>query len=537
MTDAPVVLDLRHATMQFGHTTVLRDVDFQVRRGEVVALLGQNGSGKSTLIKILAGINRPAAETSLEIGGESVPFPLLPMTARNHNLAFVHQDLGLAANLTVADNLIVSGVEAHRAFIPWPVEFRRLRELFAGYGIDIDPSATVDSLAPVTQALIAIVRAAEEIKSRQQGDGSAHAVIVLDEPTVFLPQEETAFLYDLVRRLVADGASTVFISHDLGAVRELCDRAVVLRDGRLIGETMLADVNDDQLIEMIVGRQVHETARSTAAELRKAHEQDPVLRLSDLRADRLRGSSIEVYPGEIVGIAGLAGSGADELPYAAFGAHPDARGRVEISGSTFDAGRLQPRQAIGAGMALVPADRRRDAIAAEMTLAENGMSLVPGDYVRGGFLNWNALNRRADQLLEEFDVRPRDTDRKIGLLSGGNQQKVVLAKWLETNPKVLVLHEPTQGVDVAARAQIREGVGRSANEGMGVLWSSTDFEELAIVSDRVIVMANGSVVAELTGDEVSEEAINTTVYRSSVGEGLAHSDQDASSTTSDRRNS
>ena len=529
-TSPPNVLELRGANVRFGSARVLRDVDFDVRRGEVVGLLGQNGSGKSTLVKLLAGINRPEGATTLTVGGEDVPLPLTPSAAHQLNMAFVHQDLGLAKDLTVAENLLVTDIGGARAIIPWPAERRRLRAMLLSYGVDVDPSATVDTLPPVEQALVAIVRAAEEIKRRQSADGSQHAIIFLDEPTVFLPQEETVFLYDLVRKLVADGASTVFISHDLGAVRELCDRVVVLRDGRLAGDARMSDLDDDQLVELIVGRTVAESARGQQESAVPTGDVTPVLQVRGVRGGRLHEASFTAAPGEIVGIAGLAGSGADDLPYALFGALDGAEGEIVVDGSVFDCRRLRPADALRAGVALVPADRRRDGIAGEMTVTENALLLTLPSFLRTGVLRWREINRRADELMESFDVRPRDAGRTIGLLSGGNQQKVVLAKWLETAPRLLVLHEPTQGVDVAARAQIRERVRENTATGMAVVWSSTDFEELSLVCDRVLIAANGRLVAELIGADITEEAINSAVYRSSVGAGLisgsGHADQD-----------
>lgn len=534
MNDSSVVLDLRAATVRFGSSTVLRDVDFNVRRGEVVGLLGQNGSGKSTLVKVLAGINRPEPETTLTVAGQEVGLPILPGSAHQLNMAFVHQDLGLAKQLTVGENLMVSAVR-NNGIIPWPAERRRLRKMLRSYGVDIDPAVLVDLLPPVKQALLAIVRAVEEIKQRQQLDGSEHAVIFLDEPTVFLPKEETSFLYALVRKLVADGASAVFISHDLAAVRELCDRVVVLRDGRLSGKANVGEVDDNQLVELIVGKTVTETSRALPGmPNRQDPESTPMLEVRDLYGDRLQGVSFRVAPGEIVGIAGLAGSGADDIPYATFGSLKPTHGTIIIDGKQFSCQKLRPAGAIQAGMALVPADRRRDAIADELNVTENAILLALPSFVRAGAMNWKQVYRRSEELIETFDVRPSDPNRQIGLLSGGNQQKVVLAKWLEIAPKVLILHEPTQGVDVSARAQIRERVCAATAGGMGVLWSSTDFEELSIVCDRVLIAANGRIVGELSCTEITEEAINAAVYGSSIGAGLTYSSADDVPLDSDR---
>ncbi|MGO3153337.1 MAG: sugar ABC transporter ATP-binding protein [Galactobacter sp.] len=515
MSDAQVVLDLRSASVRFGSSTVLRDVDLQIQRGEVVGLLGQNGSGKSTLIKLLAGINRPEPGTTLMVGDEHIDLPLSPTDIQGLNMAFVHQDLGLAEELTVAENLIVAGAEADHRFIPWPAERRRLREMLASYGINIDPSSRVGALQPVERALIAIVRAVESIKQQQQVSGTDHAIIFLDEPTVFLPKEETEFLYTLVRKLARDGASTMFISHDLAAVRELCNRVVILRDGRLTGEAMLDQVDDDELVELIVGKRVDGTARARPEA--KASLGAPIVQATGIAGRRIDGIDLHVQPGEILGVAGLAGSGADELPYALFGAERCDAGAVTIDGVQLSCVRNDPLKSMRAGLGLVPADRRREAIAPELDLTANAMLLALGKFRWFGLLDWLGMRRHTRGLIDTFDVRPRDENRKIGLLSGGNQQKVVLAKWLEIRPKALILHEPTQGVDVAARADIRTQVAAAATRGMGVIWVTTDFEELESVSDRVLVVANGRIAEELVGDDIAEANINLAVYRSSTG--------------------
>lgn len=513
------VLEMRHITMRFGSFRALNDVDFLVGPGEIVALLGENGSGKSTLVKVLAGVNAPDAGARMRLGGRPVPLPLLPGQFRDLGLSFVHQDLGLARSLTVAENLVVAeaGSAHSRRPINWRAEHRKIRELLDSYQVGIDPATVIDRLPPVGQALVAIVRAAEELRAYRLRGDVAHSILFLDEPTVFLPESEVEFLFDLVRRVVREGASVVFISHDLSAVRTLCDRAVVLRDGEVVGRTALAGVSDERLVELIVGPGAgkraghgHRRARDGLAAAGR-----PLCEVRDLRGGRVADVSLDIRGTEIVGLAGLLGSGAEDVPYLLFGAaagRAGTAGSVRVDGWTVSVPRLKPFEAVHRKVALVPADRRRDGIAPVLTVAENTTILVGEEHTSFGRLRLRRLRTLVRDLLDRFDVRPRDPGAAAWQLSGGNQQRVVLAKWLEINPKLLLLHEPTQGVDVAARAQIYRMVREATDGGMATLWVSSDFEELATVCDRVVIVAAGRVRAELSGDEATEDKISSAVY-------------------------
>jgi ribose transport system ATP-binding protein len=506
-------LELRHITQRFGSFRALRDVDFAVHPGEIVALLGENGSGKSTLVKVLAGVNVPDPDGELYVGGEAVPLPLAPGQFRSLGLSFVHQDLGLAPTLTVTENLIAGQAQLAnpRRPINWRAEHRRVRKVLTSYHVNVDPATPVNRLAPVGQALVAIVRAAEELRAYRHSGDVAHSILFLDEPTVFLPETEVEFLFDLIRTVVAEGASTVFISHDLSAVRTVCDRAVVLRDGEVVGRAAIADTSDEQLVELIVGpagsrRAGHSQRRAPGGPA----AQPPLCEVRGLRGGRARDVSLAIRPGEIVGLAGLLGSGAEDVPYLLFGSQPSESGTLTVGNWSAAMARLKPFETVQRKVALVPADRRRDGIAPGLTVAENTTILVNGDYTRYGRLR--ELRGLVAGLLERFDVRPRDPGAPSWQLSGGNQQRVVLAKWLEIRPRLLLLHEPTQGVDVAARAEIYRMVSGTTEDGMAVLWVSSDFEELATVCDRVLILADGLVRSELSGDEVTEDKISSAVY-------------------------
>lgn len=513
-------LELRSLTMRFGSFLALKGVDFHVHAGEIVALLGENGCGKSTLVKVLAGVNVPEPGSELLLKGESIPLPLAPGQFRNLGLSFVHQDLGLGRTLSVAENLTVAerGSAASRRPINWRRQRQRIRKLLASYDVDIDPATLINQLPPVGQALVAIVRAAEELKAYRTRGDVGQSILFLDEPTVFLPETQVEFLFELVRNIVRDGAGVVFISHDLSAARRLCDRVIVLRDGEVAGTSPMREVTDQQLVDMIVGpasgKLVGLKHRGSADQ--DVSQQPVVCEVKGLEGGRTLGVDLTMRATEVIGVAGLLGSGAEELPYLLFGAKRADAGDLVIDDKSMAISKMTPFGAVSKRIALVPADRRRDGIVPSMTVAENVTILVSQNYTTGGLLQKRRIADIVQSLLDTFDVRPRRAGALLGQLSGGNQQKVVLAKWLEIKPRLLLLHEPTQGVDVAARAEIYRLVREASTGGMAVLWVSEDFEELATVCDRVLIMADGLIRSELTGDAVTEDSISSAVYHYST---------------------
>ncbi|MGY1625072.1 sugar ABC transporter ATP-binding protein [Geodermatophilus sp. SYSU D00965] len=525
-------LELHHVSKTFGATRALQDVSITIERGEVLALLGENGCGKSTLVKVMAGVYDPEPGARMLVDGREVPLPLVAGASRDLGLSFVHQDLGLARPLTVLENLLggVAERSGSRLRIRWRAEARKARAMLRSYGVDVDPLAVVNDLPPVQQALVAIARAAEELKQYRERTGATSSVLVLDEPTVFLPEEEVQFLFDLVRTIVASGASVVFISHDLPAVREISDRATVLRDGKLAAVVRMSEVTDDEVVELIVGPaiakldafghgHVHGTHEAPAEPPRTFDRSPGVgLHVEGLRGGQTRGLDLHVAPGEVVGLAGLLGSGAEDVPYLLFGARQATGGELTLGGRTVPVAKQHPGQAVGMGLALIPADRRRDAIAPAVSVAENMMLLVVRRFRKGGRLRNGQLRDTADQRAEALDVRPRRTDLPVGTLSGGNAQKVVVGKWLEIGPQVLLLHEPTQGVDIAARAEIYRVIQRATETGMAVVWVSSDFDELAAVCDRVVVVSGGVAAREIPLADISPEAITSAVYGASTSE-------------------
>jgi len=512
-------LEADNLAKTFGAHRALKGVDLTIRPGEVVALLGENGSGKSTLVKILSGYHEPDDGGSLRMNGVDVPLPVPLGEARHVGLSFVYQDLGMANDLQVVENLFVG----HRvtsgfgsaARINWGAERERAREIFKRYGVDLDPSAQVGRLRPTSQALLAIVRAAQELREYRESHEGRGGVLVLDEPTVFLPENEKVFLFDLVRRVTEEGMGVLFVSHDMTAVREISNRAVVLRDGAKVGDVNVNDTTDAELIELVSGHRLDRATIDQAMTYRTEEMQDQggdvVLAVKDVRGGRVNGISLEVHAGEILGIAGLLGAGSEDLPYLLFGDIPGASGEIRIGEWSGDVAELAPSKSRKLGVALVPADRKQKGVAADLPVSLNMLSLNLKNFMQSGFLRLDKILSTANERTKEHDVRPRDAGLKMSALSGGNQQKVVLARWLEQQPRVLLMHEPTQGVDVATRHQIYELMRARAAQGAAILWVSTDFDELAAISHRILLCAGG-VIAGTMAPPYTRDRITSEVY-------------------------
>jgi ribose transport system ATP-binding protein len=509
-------LEAQALAKHFGPQRALAGVDLRIDVGEVVALLGENGSGKSTLVKILAGYHVPEPGGALAVSGRRVNLPVPLGGYREIGLSFVFQDLGLAHGLTVVENLFVGRrLRAGRLPICWGAERRAARAVFERYSVNLEPDDVVGELRPTAQALLAIVRAAEELRDFRTR-GHAGGVLVLDEPTVFLPEHEKVFLYDLIRRVAGDGTGVLFVSHDMTSVREIADRAVVLRDGIKVGDVSMDQTSDAQLVELVSGHSIAEAgearAQAPTAFGSRTGAGDLALSVSGLSGGSLRGVELELHAGEIVGVAGLLGSGSEDLPYALFGALPGASGQLRCGSFSGEVDQLSPRRAQKIGMALVPGDRKQQGVAAELPVALNMMSLVLPRFRKRGVLSHRAIRSTAAERSETYDIRPRAASASLSALSGGNQQKVVLARWLELGPRVLLLHEPTQGVDVGTRAQVYEFMRARCEAGTGIVWVSTDFDELATVCDRILVCAGGVIRGEVPGPPFTRDRITSEVY-------------------------
>jgi ribose transport system ATP-binding protein len=528
LLDGPEAVALRGVSKKYGSTRALESVDFSVRKGEIHGLVGFNGSGKSTLAKILSGAVTPEPGGRCILWGSDHALPL--RLAVKHGIATVPQTLGLDKTLTVLDNVNIGGVLARESGSrTWALRRRseadRLRALLTELGWTLDPMTEVGQLSPGEQAIVAIVRAFASTQLRQpsshESPGSRLACIILDEPTAYLTADDTARLFRALRRLVSHGNSAILISHRMADIFSVCERVTVLREGRVVAAESLDRTSVRSLTALMAGARTPVGAPSTSMVGRRqspagessnvetikprAAFDQPVLVVRGLSAGRLRDFRLDGHRGEVVGCTGLIGSGIDELSYAIVGAIPRT-GEVRINGQRIYRG---PSEARRKGLVLVPADRADQALWSEGSLEENLCLTATG----GGRRHMLYMSRRryreaVKSTLEDYAVVARGPADKISELSGGNQQKLVVARALGAiGLKVLVLHEPTSGVDVGARASIYAMIKAHAERGLSVIVCSSDIEEIVQISDRIIIMVDGVAQDTFAGRSISVEAV------------------------------
>jgi ribose transport system ATP-binding protein len=494
-------LHVAHLTKSFGVQPALRDLDFDVRGGEVHALVGHNGSGKSTFVKVLAGYHRPGPGASAAV--DDVEFELgSPTAATAAGLRFVHQDLGLVEALSAVDNFFLGVPYPKRAnhLIDWHAARDVTAEALGTVGFDFDPSLPVRTLSPTQRTGLAIARAL-------YGHGAGGRVLVLDEPTAALPGPEVESLFEAVRKLKRQGIATIYISHHLEEVFAIADRVTVLRDGERVTTCAVSELDEARLVEMMVGGAA---GAATGARRLERKGGSSALQVDVLTCRRIRGVDLDVGAGEIVGVAGVDGSGREVLAPAVFGALPRG-GDVVVCGQQVPA--LRPDIAVASRMGYVPADRMADAALAGMTVSQNLTVAGVRTRLRGLLLDGHGESDEAESWAVRLGLKPARPDAPIEILSGGNQQRVMVARWLRLAPRVLVLDEPTKGVDVAAVAAIWSLIAEAADNGAGVLVCSSDTGELALYCDRVIVLARGEIVGEFSGDELTAETIDALALR------------------------
>ncbi|HJS94107.1 MAG TPA: sugar ABC transporter ATP-binding protein [Solirubrobacteraceae bacterium] len=496
LSDPNTALSITSLTKEFVGQRALDDVSLEVSRGEVHALLGENGAGKSTLIKVLAGVHQ-AEHGKIEVNGRALPPRHRPADAAAFGLHFVHQDLGLVETLSVAENIALGRGYAHRfGAIDFRATERRAGELLDAMGSDVAPAALVGELSRPEKVMVAIVRAF----------AADARVIVLDEVTASLPAPEVKRLSHLLMSSRRAGIGFIFVTHRLAEVLDIADRVTVLRDGRNVATLPVADVDHDRLVELIVGRAVEQLEP----------ERERVDGAAALRVDGLLGRglsepiSFDVARAEVVGVTGLIGSGAREVARMLGGAERPRAGQARLEGELLPL--AHPARLARAGCAYVPGDRVAEGIAPDLTVRENlFLAAVAGG---GRWRRPRAERREARRLLEQYRVRPDDQpERLLASLSGGNQQKVVVARALARCPRLLVLDDPTVGVDVGARVELHRLIRRAAGTGACVVYASSDFHEVAEQCDRVLVMNGGAIGCVLSGAELSAERVATESYR------------------------
>jgi ribose transport system ATP-binding protein len=479
MTEQPTsaslpVLALERLSKSFPGVQALRDVSFAIAGGEIHALLGENGAGKSTLLKIVSGDLHS------------------PLEARKAGIVLIHQELALVPHMSAAANIYLGrevkrgGVTLDRAAME-----TRAQELVHKLGVEIDVRRPVRTLSMAQRQCVEIARA---LLYRAR-------VLALDEPTSSLTNRECEALFTILRGLRAEGVAIVYVSHRLEEVAQIADRATVMRDGRVVGTVAVAQTSRAQLVTMMVGRDLSEMPQTPyrppeAVALRVEH-------LSS--AARLIDISFEAYRGQVLGIAGLVGSGRTELLRAIFGADPVDRGTISINGKPF--AQRSVRGAIGRKIGLIPEDRKGQALFARMSIRSNMTLASLGRFARGGVIQRRPRQAEAEQLIADLDLRPRDSARAVGQLSGGNQQKAIVGRWLSAKSDILLIDEPTRGVDVGAKAEIYRLIGTLTGRGAAVIMVSSDLPEILQISDRIAVMREGRIVKELDRQSATEETI------------------------------
>ncbi|MHA3772268.1 sugar ABC transporter ATP-binding protein [Verrucomicrobiota bacterium sgz303538] len=488
--DAPL-LRLTSITKSFLAVRALKGVSFDLRPGEVHALLGENGAGKSTLIKVITGAHQPDGGT-IEVAGETVA-QLRPATAHKLGISCIYQQPALFPDLSVAENIALT-LEPPSAFrrIRWTERREHARKLLQRVGAAIDPDAEVRQLSMPEQQLVEIAKAL----------GAGARLLIMDEPTASLTQKEVKLLLGVVRDLREQGVGIIYISHRLEEIFEVADRVTVLRDGESVGTHPVSSMNEAGLIKLMVGREVaaiYPPAESAPGEV--------VLSLKNVgcSGSGISNVSFDVRAGEVFGLAGLVGAGRTELARVLFGITPADAGTINLRGQALTI--RNPREAVRNGIAYVPEDRRRHGVILEMAIAANMTMAVHSRLFPGSWLRFGAERRLAEDYIRDLAVKTPSPYVPGGALSGGNQQKVALARWLATKPKVLILDEPTQGVDVGAKSEIHKIIRRLAAEGLAVIMISSDLPEVLGMSDRIGVMRGGQLTTILDGAKADAHSV------------------------------
>lgn len=494
MAVADPAVRVRGLSRSFGPVRALDDVSFDIPAGEITALLGENGAGKSTLLKILAGLQPPSAGT-IEVFGETVESFDPNTVLTRHSVAIVPQELSLLVDRSVAENVLAGMEPGHRWFPSAAAMRQRTAELLAELDLDIAPDTTVRDLDMATQQLVVVARSIAR----------GCRVLILDEPTAMLTPAEADRLFALMARLKAAGTTMIYVSHRMPEVFALSDHIEVLRDGTHVASWRRAETTPEQAVAAMVGRELGQFSSRAEQASTHQHGADPVLRVRELAGRRHSDVTFEVGPGEILGVAGLPDSGRVELLHNIFGGAPGTKGTVEVLGSDYS--QRSPLASVERKLAFVPGERRAQGLLTTMSVAENIGVLTVRSLTKLGLVQRRAFAERAREQAEHLRVKTATMGQAITALSGGNQQKVMLGRWLAIQPGILMLDEPTRGVDVGAKAEIYEILFDLAAQGVGILCSSSDLPELLTITDKIAVMREGQLVAVVDSHGATEETI------------------------------
>jgi ribose transport system ATP-binding protein len=488
-----VLLQMEGITKEFPGVLALNNCQFELRRGEVHALMGENGAGKSTMMKILTGVYQKD-EGTVTYQGKPVELTN-PKAAQDAGISMIHQELNLAPDLTVAQNIFIGREPRRRLrlFLDDQALHRQVKALFQRMGLDMDPAIQVSELTVAKQQMVEIAKALS-----YNAD-----VLVMDEPTAALSETEIEDLFRIIRQLRADGVGIVYISHRMDEIKRITDRITVMRDGQYIDTVLTAEVTTQDIISKMVGRQIYETSKPEAA----AGERETVLEVKGLNQGRaLRDISFTLRKGEILGIAGLVGAGRTELARAIFGADRIQSGEIYIHGSRVKM--RGPHDAVRLGIGYLSEDRKRYGCVVDLDVKSNVViASYPGFLRPGGWVNTVKIRKQAEDMVERLKVKTPHVDQEVKFLSGGNQQKVVIGKWLTRDCDILIFDEPTRGIDVGAKSEIYRLLNELAAQGKSIIMISSELPEILRMSHRILVMCEGRITGELDHEEATQETI------------------------------
>ena len=491
------IVEMEHIEKSFSKVKVLEDVRFNLKSGEVLALMGENGAGKSTLMKILSGIYTRDGGT-LTVFGESIE-EMTPQKARELGIAIIHQELNMCAHLTVAENIFLGREEKSGAlFLSQKQMNQKAGELLQHLNMDINPDTVVGKLPVSKQQMVEIAKAL-----------STNArILIMDEPTSALTAKEIDELFKIINKLKSEGCGIVYISHRLEELQHIVDRVTIMRDGRYITSSDFKDLSMDEIISNMVGREIKEKFPRVSCKRGKK-----IFEVNNLNAGHLvRNINLELYEGEIVAIAGLMGAGRTETTRAIFGADPIEGGTILVDGKPITI--RCPKDAIKAGIVLAPEDRKKDGLCTKLSVQDN-IALPNMDLLKGrlGVVDKKKEKKMVEDTIRDLHIKTAGAQIDAGNLSGGNQQKIVIGKWLARNSRVVIFDEPTRGIDVAAKVEIYNLMNQLKQQGIGVLFVSSEMPEVIGISDRIIVMCDGQITGELNTSEATQDRILTYATR------------------------
>ena len=495
------ILKMRHIDKNFPGVRALSDVDFTLREGEIHALMGENGAGKSTLIKVLTGVEE--FETG-EITIDGIDHPIInhsPQEAQVNGISTVYQEVNLCPNLTVAENLFIGREPKKGGLIDWATMNKKAKEVLTNLNIDIDVTINLENYSVAIQQMIAIARAVD----------FQAKVVILDEPTSSLDDSEVEKLFVLMRKLKKDGIGIIFVTHFLEQVYAVCDRITVLRNGELVGEFETENLPRVQLVAKMMGKDFDDLAEIKSTEGKGTKKRECIIKAEQIGvAGGVRPYDLEIYKGDVIGLSGLLGSGRSELARSIYGADKPNTGTLTVKGEvvSIDA----PIQAMKQGMAYLPEDRKAEGIIAELSVRENMMIALQAKRGMFKLMSRKEQEEFTDKYIDILQIKTADRETPIKQLSGGNQQKVIIGRWLLTHPDFLILDEPTRGIDIGTKTEIQKLVLKlSEEEGMTVMFISSEIEEMLRTCSRLIVMRDRNIVGELTGEDLTQSSVMKTI--------------------------